>query len=77
MRVRVPKNEKGNRKAKLWQTLSIDTGIPHLDRHIGDIIMMMRLSDDKNDFVQKFERIYGKQLQLRLQVLKELPELTA
>ena len=77
MRIRVPKNEKGNRKAKLWQTLSIDTGIPHLDRHIGDIVMMMRLSDDKDDFAQKFERIYGKQLQLRLQVLKELPELTA
>jgi len=37
----------------------------------------MRLSDNKAEFDQKFERIFGRQLQLRLQVLEEFKELTA
>ena len=36
MKIRLPKNESGNRRAKLWPTLSADTGIPHLDRQIND-----------------------------------------
>jgi hypothetical protein len=77
MKTRLPKNEKGNRKANLWQTLSTDTGIPHLDRQINDIYLLMRLSANKDEFKGHFERIFGEQLQLRLQVLKELPELSA
>src|ERR1035437_2019438 len=77
MKTRLPKNESGNRKAKLWQTLSSDTGIPHLDRQIADIQLMMELADSKEEFVRLFERKFGKQLQLRLQVFKELPELTS
>lgn len=77
MKVRLPKNENGNRKSQLWRTLSKDTGIPHLDKQIGDVQLMMRLSDTKAEFDQKFERIYGKQLQLRFQILKEYKELTA
>ena len=75
MKSRLPKNESGNRRAKLWQTLSADTGIPHLDRQIEDIVLLMQISDDKDDFIRHFERRFGKQLQLRLQVLKEVPEL--
>ena len=71
----VQKHDSGARTAKLWQTLSVGTGIPHLDRQIADIYMMMRLSSDKDDLAHNFERLYGQQLQLRLHVLKELPEL--
>jgi hypothetical protein len=77
MKERLPKNENGNRKSQLWRTLSIDTGIPHLDRQIADVLLMMRLSDNKDEFDRKFERIYGKQLQLRLQLLEDFKELTA
>lgn len=77
MKNRLPKNEQGNRRAKLWQTLSADTGIPHLDRQIEDIILLMQISDDKDEFCRHFERRFGRQLQLRLQVMKEVPELTA
>jgi hypothetical protein len=78
MKTRLPKNEKGNRRAKLWQTLSTDTGIPHLDKQIDDIFLMMRLADgNKAEFERSFEKIFGKQLQLRLDVLKHVPELTA
>ena len=59
------------------RTLSKDTGIPHLDKQIGDVQLLMRLSDNKAEFDQKFERIFGRQLQLRLQVLEEFKELTA
>ncbi len=77
MKDRLPKNENGNRRSQLWRTLSIDTGIPHLDRQIADVLLMMRLSDDKDELDRKFERIFGKQLQLRLQLLQEFKELTA
>jgi hypothetical protein len=39
---------------------------------------MMRLADgNKPEFERSFGKIFGKQLQLRLEVLKQLPELTA
>lgn len=77
MKERLPKNENGNRRSQLWRTLSEKTGIPHLDRQIADVLLMMRLSDNKAEFDHKFERIFGKQLQLRLQLLEEFKELTA
>jgi P63C domain len=77
MKTRLPKNEKGNRRAKLWQTLSADTGIPHLDRQRRDILLLMRLSANKDEFAHHFEQLFGKQLQLRLEALKQVPELTA
>ena len=75
MKNRVPKNERGQRKAQLWRTLSIDTGIPHLDKQVTQVQTIMELSGDKEEFAHNFDRIFGKQLQLRLQLLKELPEL--
>lgn len=78
MKNRLPKNEKGNRRAKLWQTLSSDTGIPHLDRQIDDIYLMMRLADgSKAEFERSFERIFGKQMQIRFEVMRQMPELGA
>jgi hypothetical protein len=77
MKERLPKNENGNRRSQLWRTLSEKTGIPHLDKQITEVQLMMRLSDSKAEFDRKFERIYGKQLQLRLQLLEDFKELTA
>jgi hypothetical protein len=48
-----------------------------LDRQIGDVYMMMRLSADKDELAHNFDKIFGPQLQLRLHVLKELPELAS
>jgi hypothetical protein len=76
MKERLPKNENGNRRSQLWRTLSIDTGIPHLDKQINEVMLMMRLADSKDHFVHMFERAFGKQLQLRLQLLAEYKELT-
>jgi hypothetical protein len=77
MKTRLPKNESGNRRAKLWQTLSADTGIPHLDRQINDVVTLMTISDEKEGFVYNFDKRFGKQLKLRLKVLENVPELKA
>ncbi|MDA1315626.1 MAG: P63C domain-containing protein [Acidobacteria bacterium] len=77
MKHKLPKNPSGNRRAKLWQTLSIDTGVPHLDRQIADVLMIMRLSEDLKGFEHNFDKIYGKQLQLRLRFMNEIKALSA
>ena len=76
MKERLPKNENGNRRSQLWRTLSEGTGIPHLDKQINDVMLMMELSDSKSDFERMFERKFGKQLQLRLQLLAEFKGIT-
>jgi hypothetical protein len=60
----LPKNEGGNRRAKLWQLLSVDTGIPHLDRQLTTVITIMRLSPDKASFERNFQALFSKQPQL-------------
>jgi hypothetical protein len=63
---KLPKNEHGNRRAKLWQALTSDTGIPHLDRQLTAITTLMQLSapGDKRGFDALFLRLFGKQAQL-------------
>jgi hypothetical protein len=72
LKKRLPKNEHGNRKAKLWQQLTVDTGNPHLDRQLNDDILLMRIADDKATFEASWDRAFGRQRFLPLQVLKQL-----
>jgi hypothetical protein len=65
---RLPKNDHGNRKAKLWQLLTVDTGSPHLDRQLTATTTLMQVSDDKKDFEAKFDRVFGKQTMLPFRV---------
>jgi hypothetical protein len=68
-----PNNEKGQRKRKLFQFLTDETGIPHLDWQISTVTTLMRVSDDKEQFKELFGRAFQKQqLQMRLQY-KQLP----
>jgi hypothetical protein len=72
---KLPKNESGNRRAKLWQALTPDTGIPHLDRQLTAITTVMQLSDGKHEFEENFDRLFGKQRYLPLgQPVKLLDE---
>lgn len=64
MKRRLPKNENGNRRAKLWQTLTIDTGNPHLDRQITTVLTLMQLAPNKATFEQHFKSLFGKQQRL-------------
>ena len=54
---RLPKNEHGNRRAKLWQLLTVDTGIPHIDRQITTVLTLMQISANKRARSQSCCRI--------------------
>ncbi len=72
LKARLPKNENGNRRAKLWQLLTVDTGIPHLDRQLTADLTLMQISDTKEQFEDHWDKIFGKQPRLPLSVTKEL-----
>ena len=72
LKKRLPKNEHGNRKAKLWQQLTVDTGSPHLDRQLNDVVLLMEVSDDKAAFEQNWKKKWGIQRFLPLEIVKQL-----
>jgi len=72
LRLTLPKNEKGNRKAKLWQALTTETGSPHLDKQLNDDILLMQVSDTPEEFDAHWQRVFGKQRQLPLEIAKQL-----
>ncbi|HLK04972.1 MAG TPA: P63C domain-containing protein [Candidatus Acidoferrum sp.] len=74
LKARLPKNEKGNRRAKLWQLLTVDTGIPHLDRQLTADLTLMQVSETKLQFEEYWDKLFGKQPRLPLTMLKEIED---
>ena len=72
LKARLPKNEHGNRKAKLWQQLTVDTGIPHLDRQLTADLTLMGISEDKQQFDEHWKKLFGRQPKLPFVTPKEL-----
>jgi hypothetical protein len=72
LRATLPKNEKGNRRAKLWQALTTHTGHPHLDKQLNDDILLMEISDNVDTFDAHWQRVFGKQRQLPMEIAKQL-----
>jgi hypothetical protein len=72
LKARLPKNEKGNRRAKLWQQLTIETGIPHLDQQLTVDLALMQISDTKQQFHEHWDKLFGKQPKLPFSTTKEL-----
>ena len=64
LKARLPKNEHGNRRAKLWQLLTVDTGIPHLDRQLTADLTLMQISESKQQFEDHWDKLFGKQPRL-------------
>ena len=58
LRARNPRVEKGYRRHKFFQYLTVDIGDPHLDRLIAAVTMVMRVSDSKRDFAENFQRAF-------------------
>jgi hypothetical protein len=56
LKARLPKNEHGNRRAKLWQLLTVDTGIPHLDRQLTADLTLMQISESKDQFEDHWDK---------------------
>jgi hypothetical protein len=61
-----PRTEKGYRKHKHFQFLTADTGNVHLDRQITATTMIMKVSDDKPDFADNFDKAFAKEYQPKL-----------
>ena len=53
-----PRTETGYRRFKHHQFLTADTGNPHLDRQISTVTTLMRISRDKYEFENLFERAF-------------------
>jgi len=56
----------------VWQLLTLDTGIPHLDRQLTADVTLMQIADKKEDFEQNWDKLFGRQRQLALTMPKEL-----
>lgn len=53
-----PKNDKGNRPRKHHQHLTATTGNVHLDKQISTVITLMRISRNRLEFEDFFERAF-------------------
>jgi hypothetical protein len=72
LKARLPKNEHGSRRAQLWRLLTVDTGIPHLDRQLTADLTLMQISETKQQFDEHWDKLFGKQPRLPLLMPKEL-----
>jgi hypothetical protein len=52
------KGHTGKPKHKLFQRLTNNIGYPKLREHLGSIVMLMKLSDNWDDFKTKLDRFY-------------------
>lgn len=70
LEVRNPPDENWQRKDKNHQWLSEDLGQPHLEKQVAVVTNLMKVCDDKDEFIEKFERAFpgtfakGRQLSL-------------
>jgi hypothetical protein len=75
LRLRNPRNEHGNRTRRFHQFLTADTGNPHLDKQISTVTTLMRISNNKSEFEELFDRAFPPfQPRLPLVVITHDPE---
>jgi len=55
-----PPTEKGYRKYRHHQFLTPETGHPHLDKQITEVVTLMRVSDDQGAFDRLFNKAFPK-----------------
>lgn len=65
---RNPKEISGYRKRRHHQLLTPDTGVPHLDKHLAQVIALMRASDNWEDFDILFRKSYRLDHQEKLKI---------
>ncbi|MDU4889431.1 MAG: P63C domain-containing protein [Clostridium sp.] len=73
IRVYNPKVENKNyRKNKYYQYLTLDTGIPELDKIISKIVGIMSVSDDIEQFKMFYTKAFNEEIELRNSRNKEV-----
>ncbi len=76
LRKKTPKSESGNFTARLFQSLTPDTGHPHLSAQLNQVIAIMRVSDNWQHFIQNFNKMLDRKnahLQLKSEDLEYNP----
>ncbi len=68
---RTPKTQGGHNSFKFHQSLSLDTGVKHLDKHLVAVITLMKVSDTWEDFIYLFNKSYSKNVQLKMDFKEE------
>jgi hypothetical protein len=58
LREKNPRTSTGRRAHKHHQFLTTNTGSPHLDRQIATVTTLMRISEDKKQFEELFEKAF-------------------
>ncbi|MFT8425734.1 MAG: P63C domain-containing protein [Liquorilactobacillus sp.] len=48
---------------KFFQNLTENIGIPELDKHLNQLIIVMRMSKNKDDFDKNFRKMFSKELE--------------
>ena len=61
LKKRTPKSQAGYRTKRFHQSLTLDIGNPHLEKHLISIITLMRISPNWRTFMRHFNRAFGKQ----------------
>lgn len=59
LKKKTPIDEEGNRKHQYHRLLTQDTGHPHLDKQLTQVITIMKLSKNWKDFIRKFNQLFG------------------
>lgn len=54
---KTPKSKSGNYSARFFQSLTTDIGSPHLQKQISSIVTLMQISDNWEDFLDKFNKL--------------------
>jgi hypothetical protein len=72
LQARNPMTDKGYRKYKHHQFLTIDTGNVHLDKQITSVTVLMRISSDKSEFEEHFAKAFGQPYQLKMPLVVRL-----
>lgn len=57
LRKKTPKSEAGNYTARLFQSLTLNNGNPHLQNQINSVITLMQISENWKAFEAQFERL--------------------
>jgi P63C domain len=59
LKKKTPIDETGKRKHHFHRLLTQDTGHPHLDKQLTQVITIMKLSKNWRDFLTKFNQLFG------------------
>lgn len=57
LKTKTPKSDAGNYTARFFQSLTSDTGHPHLSAQLNQVIALMRISDNWQQFIYNFNKM--------------------